>query len=87
MKSHTGGVMSFGTGGFVWKSSKQKLSTESSTDAEVVGGSDYLPNTLWVQVFLGAQGYEMDTCIFEQNNARERNDTGAELLHVGRPEI
>jgi hypothetical protein len=31
MKSHTGGVMSFGTGGFFCKSSKQKLNTKSST--------------------------------------------------------
>ena len=46
MKSHTGGVISFGTGGLVCKSSKQKLNTKSSTKAEFVGASEYLPNTL-----------------------------------------
>ena len=51
MKSHTGGIMSFGTGGFVPKSSKQKLNTKSSTEAELVGASDYLPNTLWTKNF------------------------------------
>ena len=59
MKSHRGGVMSFGIGDFfVCKSSKQKLNTQSSTEAEVVGASDlYLPNImLWIQMFLGAQG-------------------------------
>jgi hypothetical protein len=43
MRSHTGGVMSFGTGGLIGKSSKQKLNTKSSTEAETVGASDYLP--------------------------------------------
>lgn len=48
MKSHTGGVMSFGTGGLICKSSKQKLNTKSSTEAELVGASDYLPNLMWL---------------------------------------
>jgi hypothetical protein len=56
MKSHTGGIMSFGTGGFVPKSSKQKLNTKSSTEAELIGASDYIPNTLWTKNFLVAQG-------------------------------
>ena len=51
-KSHTGGVMSLGRGGLVCKSSKQKLNTKSSTEAELVGASHYLPNILWVANFL-----------------------------------
>ncbi len=46
MKSHTGGVVSFGTGATMSKSSKQKLNTKSSTEAELVGASDYLPNPI-----------------------------------------
>ena len=68
MKSHTGGVMSFGLGGFVCKLSKQKLNTKSSTEAEVVGASDYLPNTLWIQMFLAEQGYVLDSNILDQDN-------------------
>ena len=68
MKSHTGGVMSFGRGGLICKSSKQKLNTKSSTEAEVVGASDYLPNTMWVQMFLEAQGYVMTESVLEQDN-------------------
>jgi Reverse transcriptase (RNA-dependent DNA polymerase) len=68
MKSHTGGVMSFGIGGLVCKSSKQKLNTKSSTEAEVVGASDYLPNTLWVKMFMEAQGHEIVENYFEQDN-------------------
>ena len=68
MKSHTGGVMLFGTGGFICKSSKQKLNTKSSTEAEVVGASDYVPNTLWTQMFLAEQGYQLEENIFAQDN-------------------
>ncbi|KAI2505105.1 Reverse transcriptase (RNA-dependent DNA polymerase) [Fragilaria crotonensis] len=45
MSSHTGGTMSFGRGSILCKSSKQKLNTKSSTEAEFVGARDYLPNT------------------------------------------
>ncbi len=69
MKSHTGGLISFGTGALLCKSNKQKLnSTRSSTEAEVVGTSDYLPNTLWVQLFMNAQGNPMQKTYFEQDN-------------------
>lgn len=68
MRSHTGGVISFGTGGIVCKSSKQKLNTKSSTEAEFVGASDYLPNTIWVKMFLEAQGYNVQENILEQDN-------------------
>jgi hypothetical protein len=67
-KSHTGGVMSFGTGGFICKSSKQKLNTKSSTEAELVGASDYLPNILWVKMFMEAQGYPLGENYLEQDN-------------------
>ena len=68
MKSHTGGAMSLGRGVFTCKSSKQKLNTKSSTEAELVGASDYLPNTLWTKYFLEAQGYELETNSFAQDN-------------------
>jgi hypothetical protein len=40
MKSHTGGVVSFRRGAAMSKSSKQKLNTKSSTEAESVGASN-----------------------------------------------
>jgi len=43
MRSHTGGCMSFGLGTLNARSTKQKLNTKSSTEAEIVGISDYLP--------------------------------------------
>ena len=68
MKIHTGGVITFRRGGIACKSAKQKLVTKSSTEAELVGASDYLPSTLWVQHFLQGQGFPHATSYFEQDN-------------------
>jgi hypothetical protein len=68
MKSHTGGVVSFGIGAVMSKSSKQKLNTESSTEAELVGANDYLPYPIWAKKFLAAQGYALKENIFYQDN-------------------
>ena len=68
IKSHTGGVITFGRGGIACKSAKQKLVTKSSTEAELVGASEYLPSTLWVQHFLQSQGFPHVTSYFEQDN-------------------
>ena len=68
MKSHTGGITSFGLGGFMGKSTKQNLNTKSSTEAELIGASDYLPNTIWLKLFMEAQGHKMDEIVFEQDN-------------------
>ena len=68
MKSHTGGAMSFGTGAFFCKSTKQKLNVKSSTEAELVGASDFLPNTIWTRMFLEHQGYTLRVNEFAQDN-------------------
>jgi hypothetical protein len=68
MRSHTGGVISFGRGGIICKSRKQKINTKSSTEAELVGASDYLPNTIYVKLFMEAQGYPIQEAIFHQDN-------------------
>jgi hypothetical protein len=68
MKSHTGGVVSFGRGAIMSKSSKQKLNTKSSTEAELVGASDYLPYPIWMKKFLEAQGYVLKENVFFQDN-------------------
>jgi hypothetical protein len=50
------------------KSTKQKLSTKSLTEAEVVGSSDYLPNVIWAKMSLAEQGYELPNNVFYQDN-------------------
>jgi hypothetical protein len=68
MKSHTGGVVSFRTGAALSKSSKQKLNTKSSTEAELVGASDYLPHAIWAKKFMEGQGYSIKENTFYQDN-------------------
>jgi len=68
MQSHTGGIISLGHGVISSKSSKQKINTKSSTEAELVGACDFIPNTLWVKWFLEKQGYNIQTNIFYQDN-------------------
>jgi len=89
MRSHTGGVISFGTRGLLCKSSKQKINTKSSTEAELVGASDYLPNAIWVKLFMEAQGHQINECILEQDNEAaiklEKNgraSSGARTRHI-----
>ena len=52
MRSHTGGGDSFGRGIFMNMSRKQKINTGSTTESEVVGDFDYIPNTIWMMHFL-----------------------------------
>jgi len=68
MKSHTGGCISFGIGVLLAMSAKQKLNVKSSTEAEVVGASDYLPNCIWTRMFMEAQGYKMKESTYYQDN-------------------
>ena len=68
MKSHTGGNMSFGIGTIHTKSSKQKLNTKSSTEAELVGVSEYLPHNIWLMNFLEKQGYKPENNVLFQDN-------------------
>jgi Reverse transcriptase (RNA-dependent DNA polymerase) len=89
MKSHTGGVMSYGRGGFACKSTKQKTTMRSSTHAEMVGVSDYLPTTIWVTNFMREQGYPPLENFLEQDNesaikleANGRTSAGAKSRHL-----
>ena len=68
MRSHTGGGMSLGHGTIHTKSSKQKLNTKSSTEAELVGMSDYLPYNIWMTNFLHEQGYPLSSNVIFQDN-------------------
>ena len=57
MKSHTGGIMTLGKGAIYGTSTRQKINTKSSTEAELVGVNDVMPQVLWTRYFLEAQGY------------------------------
>jgi hypothetical protein len=55
MQSHTGALLSLGQGALMSMSSKQKINTKSSTEAELVGVDDAMNFVVWIQLFIGEQ--------------------------------
>ena len=49
MRSHTGGAMSLGKGIIYGALTHQKLNTKSSTEAELIGVDDLMPQILWTR--------------------------------------
>ena len=68
MKGHTGGALSMGKGVIYGTSTRQKLVTRSSTEAELVGIHDVLPQILWTRHFLESQGYHVIDSLLHQDN-------------------
>ena len=68
MRSHTGGAMSLGKGVIYGTSTRQKLNTRSSTEAELVAVDDCMSQVLWTRYFLDAQGYSINNCMVYQDN-------------------
>ena len=77
MRGHTGSTMSMGYGSVYSSSKKQKLVTRSSTECELVGVHDVMPQLEWTRLFLDAQGYQVqDTILYQDNKSAmllERN--------------
>jgi hypothetical protein len=68
MRSHTGVLITLFRGPIYAKSSKQKLMTKSSTEAELVAISDALGQVMWTRNFMEAQGYKLPPVkLFEDN--------------------
>ena len=72
-KSHTGGVISFGTGGLMISSTKQRLVAKSSTEGELVGSGDYMPCGIWMKRFMDGQGHFIKEFDFLQDNEATMN--------------
>ena len=77
MKGHTGATLSLGKGGIYCGSWKQKLVARSSTESELVGVYDVLPQVLWTKQFLEEQGWvDSATVVYQDNTSSiliERN--------------
>ena len=67
-KSRTGVTITLGNGPVYIDSTRQKLNTKSSTEAELVGVSDGSNNVLWLRNFLIEQGYRMEAAKVYQDN-------------------
>ena len=68
MRSHTGGFMTMGTGGTYVQSSKNKLNTKSSTEADIFGVDDVLTQVIWTQYFLKKHRYTINNNVIDQDN-------------------
>ena len=68
MRSHTGATMTLGKGSPYSISSKQKINTVSSTEAELVGISDVMKLIIWTRLFMESQGYSVTDNVLYQDN-------------------
>ena len=68
MKIHMVGMMLMGRGALYYVSSKHKLNTKISTEAEMVVVDDLMPQILWMQYFMKAQGMKVSDNILYQDN-------------------
>ena len=77
MKGHTGATLPLGKGGIYSGSWKQRLVAQSSTESELVGVYDVLPQVLWTKQFLEEQGWlDSATVVYQDNTSSillERN--------------
>lgn len=60
--------MMVGKGSVYSTSTRQKLTTKSSTEAELVAVADVMPQILWTRYFLEAQGYQVAASTVYQDN-------------------
>ena len=68
MKGHTGAALSLGRGAVFSGSWKQKLVARSSTESELIGVHDVLPQVLWTKQFLEEQGRLATATVVYQDN-------------------
>ena len=68
MRSHTGAIMSLGEGVIQGISTKQKINTRSSTEAELVSIDDVISKIIWTKLFLEEQGYTVNENIIKRDN-------------------
>lgn len=67
-KSHTGVMIALGDGPIYIRSTKQRIVTKSSTEAELVGLSDACSQIIWCRDFLFEQGYNVNAAKVYQDN-------------------
>ena len=60
--------MILGKGAVYGTSTRQKLNSRSSTESELIGVHDVMPQVVWTRHFLEAQGYGIKESIIYQDN-------------------
>ena len=67
-KGYSGRSGTLGKGGIISASQKQKINAGSSTESELIAGSDALSDVVWSRYFLFEQGYSVEPSILHQDN-------------------
>ena len=67
-RSHTRSMHTLGKGAYYARSAKQKLTTKSSAEAELVAASDEVSEIIDTREFLISQGYKEKPAILHQDN-------------------
>ena len=68
MKSHTGMIFTMGKGAIVSSSTKQKVNSRSSTEAELIATDDKISKIITIKRFLEHQGFRIKVCVIYQDN-------------------
>lgn len=68
-RGHTGAMISLGAGAVYTKSSKQKLNSKSSSEAELIGMAEAGGQVIWSRNFLRGQGYSLGAATIYQDNS------------------
>ncbi len=68
-KCHTGATLTFGSGVLASVSTKQKVNSRSSTEAELVAVDNVITKVLWTKLFVKAQGQVQANVIYRDNQS------------------
>ena len=68
MKSHTGSTFTLGKGAISSSSTKQKVNSRSTTEAELIGVDDKIAKVIWTKKFIEAQDFKVKLNIIYQDN-------------------
>ena len=71
-KSHSGCAILLGGGAIYAKSSRQKINSKSSTEAELIAISDSTEKVIWLRNFVRSQGYELHFALHQDNTSTIR---------------
>ena len=70
MQGHSIGGLSLGRGFPIVSSTKQNIKTRNSTETELVGADDCMPEVYWTRYFMKSQGYIfLDKVVFHDNRS------------------
>ena len=89
MRSHAGATLFIGKGAIESVSSKQKINTRSSTDAETVAVDDVIARVMWTKLFLEEHGCKITKNIVHQDDKSSillmkngRSSAGKRTRHI-----